>query len=95
MINIYIEFERLVNYGLKHNLFEKEDKTYMKLSYRSFKLDEYIFEEIEDENLENVTPILDNILDYAYEKGILEYNSPVYRDLLDTKIMSLFNAKTF
>ena len=90
MINIYIEFERLVNYGLKHNLFEKEDKTYIRNSLiELFKLDEYIFEEIEDENLENVTPILDNILDYAYEKGILEYNSPVYRDLLDTKIMSL------
>ena len=90
MINIYREFERLVNYGLKHNLFEKEDKTYIRNSLiELFKLDEYIFEEVEDENLENVTPILDNILDYAYEKGILEYNSPVYRDLLDTKIMSL------
>ena len=90
MINIYREFERLVNYGLKHNLFEKEDKTYIRNALiELFKLDEYIFEEVEDENLENVTPILDNILDYAYEKGILEYNSPVYRDLLDTKIMSL------
>ncbi len=90
MINIYREFERLVNYGLKHNLFEKEDKTYIRNSLiELFKLDEYIFEEVEDENLENVTPILDNILDYAYEKGILEYNSPVYMDLLDTKIMSL------
>ena len=90
MINIYREFERLVNYGLKHNLFEKEDKTYIRNSLiELFKLDEYIFEEVEDENLENVTPILDNILDYAYEMGVLESNSPVYRDLLDTKIMSL------
>ncbi|WP_122638203.1 MULTISPECIES: UDP-glucose--hexose-1-phosphate uridylyltransferase [unclassified Romboutsia] len=89
-INIYIEFERLVNYGLRHNLFEEEDKTYIRNSLiELFKLDEYIFEEVDDENLENVTPILNNILDYAFENGILESNSSVYRDLLDTKIMSL------
>lgn len=90
MINIYKEFERLINYGIKNNLIEIEDKTYIRNSLiELFKLDEYIFEDIEDENLESVTPILDNILNYAYEKKILEYNSPVYRDLLDTKIMSL------
>ncbi|MGL5693498.1 MAG: UDP-glucose--hexose-1-phosphate uridylyltransferase, partial [Peptostreptococcaceae bacterium] len=71
-------------------LFEIEDKTYIRNSLiELFKLDEYIFENTEDESLENATPILDNLLDYAYENGILESNSPVYRDLLDTKIMSL------
>lgn len=54
-----------------------------------FKLDEYIVEEVEDENLENVTPIMENLLNYAYEMGILESNSPVYRDLLDSKIMGI------
>ncbi|MGL5327922.1 MAG: UDP-glucose--hexose-1-phosphate uridylyltransferase [Peptostreptococcaceae bacterium] len=90
MSNIYREFERLINYGLNKNLFEKEDKIYIRNSLiELFKLDEYIIEEVENENLENVTSVLDNILDYAYESGILESNSPVYRDLLDTKIMNL------
>lgn len=89
-MSIYKDFERLVNYGLKHNLFEKEDTTYIRNSLiEAFKLDEFIIEKIEDENLENLTEILDNLLNYAYEMGILESNSPVYRDLLDTKIMNL------
>lgn len=34
--------------------------------------------------------ILKDMLDYAYENGILKENGVVYRDLLDTKIMGLF-----
>ncbi|MCQ4699346.1 galactose-1-phosphate uridylyltransferase, partial [Paeniclostridium sordellii] len=51
-------------------------------------LDEYIVptEVLGDDNLED---IMNNLLDYAYEKNILESNTSVYRDLLDTKIMSL------
>ena len=32
---------------------------------------------------------LKEMLDYAYKKGILEENGVVYRDLFDTKIMSM------
>ena len=89
-MNIYKEFERLVNYGLKKNLFEKEDTTYIRNSLiEIFKLDEYEIEEVQDENLENPTEILDNLLNYAFENKILESNSSVYRDLLDTKIMNV------
>ena len=89
-MNIYKELERLINFGLKHELFEKEDITFMRNSLiELFNLDEYIVEEVEDENLENVTPIMENLLDYAYEIGILESNTPVYRDLLDSKIMGI------
>ena len=89
-MDIFVEFERLINFGLKNKLFEKEDVIFMRNSLiELFKIDEYVVEEVEDEDLENVTPIMNNILDYAYEVGILESNSPVYRDLLDTKIMVL------
>ena len=89
-MNIYKEFERLINFGLKHELFKKEDINFMRNSLiELFNLDEYIVEEVEDENLENVTPIMENLLDYAYEIGILESNTPVYRDLLDSKIMGI------
>ncbi|MCR8744438.1 UDP-glucose--hexose-1-phosphate uridylyltransferase [Romboutsia lituseburensis] len=89
-MNIYSEFERLINYGIKKRLFEKEDIIYIRNSLiELFRLDEYIIENIEDENLENPTEILDNLLNYAFENKILESNSPIYRDLLDTKIMNL------
>ena len=89
-MSIYKEFERLINYGLKKNLFEIEDITYIRNSLiELFKLDEYIIEEIEDEDLDNPTSILDNLLNYAFEMGMLESNTSVYRDLLDTKIMNL------
>ena len=89
-MNIYVEFERLLNFGLKHKLFEKEDITFMRNSLiELFKLDEYIITEVEDEDLENITPVMDNLLNYAYKVGILESNSPIYRDLLDAKIMAL------
>ncbi|MFR6016576.1 MAG: UDP-glucose--hexose-1-phosphate uridylyltransferase [Paraclostridium sordellii] len=88
-MSIYTDFERLINYGLKHELFLEEDKVYIRNSLiELFNLDEYIVptEVLGDDNLED---IMNNLLDYAYEKNILESNTPVYRDLLDTKIMSL------
>lgn len=41
----------------------------------------------------NIYDILDNLLDYAYEKGILEENTNTHRDLLDTKIMGLLTPR--
>ena len=93
-MSIYFEFERLINFGLKNKLFEKEDIVFMRNALiELFKLDEYIIEEVANENLENVTPIMEKILDYAYEIGILEHNTPVYRDLLDTKIMGILTPR--
>ncbi|RGX05470.1 UDP-glucose--hexose-1-phosphate uridylyltransferase [Paraclostridium sordellii] len=88
-MSIYTDFERLINYGLKHELFLEEDKIYIRNSLiELFNIDEYIVptEVLGDDNLED---IMNNLLDYAYEKNILESNTSVYRDLLDTKIMSL------
>ncbi|CEN25496.1 UDP-glucose--hexose-1-phosphate uridylyltransferase [Paraclostridium sordellii] len=88
-MSIYTDFERLINYGLKHELFLEEDKVYIRNSLiELFNIDEYIVptEVLGDDNLED---IMNNLLYYAYEKNILESNTSVYRDLLDTKIMSL------
>jgi UDPglucose--hexose-1-phosphate uridylyltransferase len=41
------------------------------------------------ENGKELEEILNNLLDYAFENGIMSENSIVYRDLLDTKIMGL------
>ena len=37
----------------------------------------------------NLTELLDALLDDAYERGVLEENSVVYRDLFDTKLMGM------
>ena len=40
-------------------------------------------------NSEELETILNSMCDYAYDKGIIAENSVVYRDLFDTKIMSM------
>ena len=87
-MNINKEIKRLLKYGLKKNLFEVEDEIYVRNKILDIlNLDEYEDIEIEEENLDTPTEILNNLLNYAFESGILESNSPIYRDLLDTKIM--------
>lgn len=93
-MNIIKEIESLIIYGLKKELFKKEDEIYIRnsiLDILNIKDYEDISEEerniLEHLNFNSPTKILDNILNYAYENNILESNSPVYRDLLDAKIM--------
>lgn len=89
-MNICREIKRLIQYGLKHELFTKDDEIFIRNGLLDvLNLDEYEDFEIEDENLNTPTEILGNILDYAFNNGILESNSPIYRDLLDTKIMGI------
>ncbi|GAA0069660.1 UDP-glucose--hexose-1-phosphate uridylyltransferase [Clostridium sardiniense] len=89
-MSIYRNIERLVQYGIKNNLIEDEDKIFIRNSLIDlFNLDEFEYVNIEDENLNTPTSILNNLLDYAYENGILESNTPIYRDLFDTKIMGI------
>ena len=90
---------KLVQYGLATGLIEAEDKRYtVNKILELLKMDA-----IDDEALEQVLEfdgkdqtvvgelesILSDICDYAYEQGILEENSVGYRDLFDTKVMSL------
>lgn len=93
-MNIIKEIESLIIYGLKKELFKKEDEIYIRnsiLDILNIKDYEDISEEerniLEQLNFNSPTKILDNLLNYAYENNILESNSPVYRDLLDAKIM--------
>lgn len=91
-INIYQEINRLINYGLNKDLIKEEDIVYCRnLILDVLNLSDYEEAEIAEiakEYLESPVPILDNILTWAYENGVLESNTPVYRDLLDTKIMN-------
>lgn len=81
----------LVQYGLLTGLIEKEDQIYTtNRLLELFELDE--LEEAEENievTVEDLERILGEMLDYAYEKGILSENGVVYRDLFDTRIMSM------
>lgn len=89
-MSVYRDIERLVQYGIKNNLIKDEDKIFIRNSLIDlFNLDEFEYVNVEDENLNTPTSILNNLLDYAYKNGILESNTPIYRDLFDTKIMGI------
>ncbi|EOD00901.1 UDP-glucose--hexose-1-phosphate uridylyltransferase [Caldisalinibacter kiritimatiensis] len=88
-INIFNEIDRLIHYGLNKELIKEEDIVYCRnLILNLLNLSEYEEVGIIEENLDSPLPILNNILTWAYENGVLESNTPVYRDLLDTKIMN-------
>ena len=84
------DIRQLTAYGIKTGLVLKEDEIYtINRLLELFELDE-LSEPTEDMSEEpDLEMILQRMLDYAYEKGILAENSVVYRDLFDTKIMSV------
>ncbi len=91
MINEAIK--KLVCYGLENGLIEKEDVIYTTNSLLEILgISEY---EEPGESYENVElePVLSELLDYAYEQGLMEENSVAYRDLFDTKLMSKLVAR--
>lgn len=84
------DIKKLVAYGLQTGLIAEEDKIYTtNRLLELFELDEpgECHEEITVSAAE-LESILSSMLDYAAEKGILQEDSVVYRDLFDTKIMA-------
>ena len=87
-INISMEIERLLQYALNHSLIERLDVIESRNKLMDLlNVSEPYEGKIEEEKLESPVLILENILDYAAETGILPINTPTYRDLLDSRIM--------
>lgn len=93
MRNITDRIAQLVHYGVESGLMQEADRIYT--TNRLLELFELDGIEKENEAAREETgeaglaEILKDMLDYAYEKGILKENGVVYRDLFDTKIMSV------
>lgn len=105
------DIRKLVLYGLKTGLIEKEDEIYtLNRILELFELEEAeetcMPEETEASDgtleeccalgheataieIQELEAVLSRMMDYACEKGIMEEDGIVYRDLFDTKIMSL------
>ena len=87
-MNIHALITALVDYAIKTELAPVEDRSYMINSLlTTLGLSEY-------EQPDGAVPelpldeILGQMCDYAFEKGLIESNTVVYRDLYDTALMS-------
>lgn len=86
--------QKLVAYAVTTGLIEKEDQLYaLNRLLEVLKVDS-LSDQFDSANLgtetvanEELPGILQTLCDYAYENGVLEENSVVYRDLFDTKLM--------
>ena len=78
---------KLVQYGMEQGLLQEEDRIYaINRILEVLKLDDYQEQEQVPEH-PDLEETLNELLDYADEKGLMEHNSVVYRDLFDTKLM--------
>ena len=91
MDRIQSDIRKLVSYGVKTGLVPEED-----VIFTTNKLLElFCLDELEDSDEmismeeSELEQVLSSMCDYAYEKGLMAENSVTYRDLFDTKIMSM------
>lgn len=90
--DITVRVRQLVEYAIRKNLIEPEDKIYITNSLLSaLGLSECPAEPVEAEN--ELQVILSELCDYAAEHGLLESDSVVYRDLFDTKLMGILTPR--
>lgn len=92
MINSYTA--ALAEYAINSGLIEENEKIYsINMLLDVLSLDEFIYpedKELVGQLAENLEDILKAINDFAFEKGLIEDNGVVYRDLFDTKVMNCF-----
>ena len=92
MINTYIS--ALAQYAVDRGLIEENERIYsINMLLDVLKLDEYNPCDDEDKVISlssDLEAILQFIDDYAYDRGLIEENSVVYRDLFDTRVMNCF-----
>ena len=92
---IFDNIRKLTAYGILTGLVPEEDKIYtINRLLELFQLQE--IDDSEEEvcvSVEDLGGILAEMLDYAYEAGLMQENSVVYRDLFDTKIMGMLVAR--
>jgi UDPglucose--hexose-1-phosphate uridylyltransferase len=92
MANIKLEIEKLLKYGREKDLLGKWDV----VPARNGLMDllnitesaETSYEQLDYQVPDSPQLILDKLLDYAAEEGILEKDTVTYRDLFDTKLMN-------
>ncbi|MCQ2511173.1 MAG: galactose-1-phosphate uridylyltransferase, partial [Lachnospiraceae bacterium] len=92
-MNIYAEIQKLVKYGLMKGLIQPEDEIYTVNQYLElFGLDEYEEQDITGAEIE-LEPILENLMQMAFEMGVMKSDDITSKDLFDTKLMGIMTPK--
>ena len=90
MNKIGYEIERLLKFALSKEMISKWDIIATRNALIDLlKVEEPFEGEVEEVIEETPVKILNNILDYAAETGLIEENTTTHRDLFDAKIMGL------
>ncbi len=94
MINVTYEIERLLNFSEKNGLLGKLDKIVARNELLDiFKQEEPYAEDVSSEDLQYPTEILDRLMDYAAAEELFDTSIPVYRELMDTKVMGVVTPR--
>ena len=87
MISINYEINRLIQFALEKKMITEDEMDYsVNLLLDLFKESDFKYEDV-NEPLPLATPILENMLDYAVAKELIE-DTVTVRDLFDTRIMN-------
>src|SRR5690606_27339186 len=85
-INIQLELNKLLDYALNNKLIQPADYYYAANRLIDLlKLTE--FQKLDITTDYDFYKVMDNILQYAYEQGIIESDTVLYKDLFDSAIM--------
>ena len=90
--SISLRIKQLMDYALEAGLIAEEDVNYSVNSVMGI-LGVAEYEAPEEAPEAAIEDILSHMCDYAFEKGLIENNSVVYRDLFDTKIMGAITPR--
>ena len=88
LIMVYGAVKKLVQYGLDTGLITEVDRIYATNQILDvLKLDDYEDTDISGEEI-GLEQVLEELMDYAHETGVLPEDSVTYRDLFDTRLMN-------
>ncbi|MBQ5801187.1 MAG: UDP-glucose--hexose-1-phosphate uridylyltransferase [Clostridia bacterium] len=86
--------KNLIEYAMENALIEEYDRVYMtNMLGERLGLTSYTDEELSMNERLSIEETLSALCDYAVEKGIIELDSVVYRDLFDTSLMGVLTPK--
>ncbi len=92
MNKVYAAIGALTNYAISHGLAEEADRHYLvNALLEKLGLDDY--ETVGDVPFQGLDDILDTLVDYAAEQGLLKSESVTGRDLFDTALMGVVTPR--
>lgn len=88
METIFAAIEQLIRYAEQRGLLAPEDVVYARNRLlATLRLTEWQPAEVKDVPLASPAPVLDAMIDWAYEQGLLETNTTTERDIWDARLM--------